>query len=217
MKVRSNLDVAGRLLAMLSCVYFSAPDDESSDSWFAQQNELLAWMSSEGLFQYMSAEEIRYVRRSADEQPARDFSWLEEGVGVLAWILNLDESILDYSRQVELDGEAIFNKFHFLSSGALVKLAEHPVQMPEKIRHGFDFYYAIRHRAFNLHDNFSKSSMACADYSPFQLRVVGGDLDVGGLKFDSLSVDFKDEIKSISIERFRAFGWYFFDMVDAGF
>lgn len=207
--------VAARAHALLTQAYRSflegAADDPKAAS---EQARCLAWCERVGLRRELEPWEWEILSRplgALSPREAVNAGWCLEAAALLAWALGRIE-ILDYEEQQ--DGAAIAQAMGFLDAEAVDLPADVRLRPRDELEHCLSIYLALhwRLRDFSLRPeplDFAAFVRGCTwgDLSIDGLRLVDGDLSIGGVPLSKATEAAYRTCASIASERHRAAEW----------
>ncbi len=199
------------LAAVVCRSFIDEPDNEHCANLQAAMKSWLHDMGAEQELELWEADCIHAPLGSLEPQIRTNASWLSEGLGILAWALNLH----DLAPHDEcIDPQEVSNELDFLHPEAAELFHEAELRNTEETESESDKALAIhwRLRQFQLDGrpiNFGEFAKT-AWFGPLNIEevaLVDGDLSINRQPLSKASAEHVSIAMSTARERHRAFNW----------
>lgn len=201
-KTAPNELIAKQLLTRLALVYASNLSDDPERETSIE--ELKIWLKKTKLEHFLGTEEKSYLNSPPRKELDKRYSWFEEQVGVFGWALGFPFAINNYSKQIQISSDCIFDDFAFLADDPVQRICEKSTIVDRHlVSEGRNFY--LRYSSILQGTLSVQASLILNSTTPLFFSLDSSE----AIRLSNLPKPnkVKQEMLSIASERYVAFSW----------
>jgi hypothetical protein len=209
----SSVRIASRALALAAVTARALleQDDSSIDEKEKQRQAVVSWANKVSADKEFEPEELEILATPVgklNQRTAINSTWRLEGLGVLAWALNLVEQA-PYDELVDtgLLLDTLYQSASLILESPLVRTKEETEEYGEQIfaLHWRLVEFSLNSEIMNFAEIIQQPWIGLRDLSAFHL--IDGDLALGGQRIDKAPANIFSQTMSLAVERHHAINW----------
>ena len=209
----SPIRIASRALALTAVTARALleQDESSLDEKEKQRQAVVNWATKVSADKELEEEELKILSTpvgALDRRTAINTTWRLEGLGVLAWALNLVEQA-PYDEQVDtgLLLDTLYQAANSILESPSVRAEEEIDEYGEQIfaLHWRLVEFTLNSEVMDFAEIIQQPWIGLRDLTAFHL--VDGDLAIGGQRIDEAPANMFSQTMSITMERHQAINW----------